>query len=51
MDERTPAPSPREGEDERREGAPPQRPITEWPREAKERGDGEETPGVGQPPG
>ena len=29
---------------------PPPRPITEWPREAEEKG-GDETPGVGQPPG
>ena len=51
MDERRPASEPREGDAERRDGEPPQRPITEWPKEAEERGDADETPGVGQPPG
>jgi hypothetical protein len=51
MDERKPADERRGREDERPEGLPPERPITEWTREAEERGDGEETPGLDVPPG
>jgi hypothetical protein len=51
MDERTTASEERDREPERGEGRPPKRPITEWTREAEERGDGEETPGLDVPPG